>query len=246
MSSKPASVLVVDDEPSLRKTLRTSLDASGFKVEEARNGEEAWDLLQQRFFDLVLLDINMPGAGGIESCRRIREFAQQIGIVMITVRDAENDKVNALEAGADDYVTKPFRLRELIARLQAVLRRTRRPDTTEAASSLKAGDLEIDLKRHLLWRSGEQVHLSPKEFELLAFMMCNQGAPLTHARLLRTVWGPEYGNELEYLRSYVKMLRKKIEADPAKPEYILTEPWVGYRFRNPSDPDAPSVPAEEV
>jgi two-component system KDP operon response regulator KdpE len=163
---------------------------------------------------------------------------------MVTVRDSENDKVNALEAGADDYVTKPFRLRELIARLRAVLRRTHARDAAQPAV-LTAGDLEMDLPRRLLRRGGQPVHLAPKEFELLAFMMQNQGVPLTHVKLLRAVWGIEYGNELEYLRSYVKMLRKKIEDDPAKPEYILTEPWVGYRFRNPSDPDAPSVPMDD-
>jgi len=230
----------VDDEFALRKALRTSLSASGFTVEEARNGEEALGACRQRTFDLVLLDINMPGVGGIEACRVIRSLAPKTGIVMITVRDAENDKVSALEAGADDYVTKPFRLRELVARLRAVLRRIH-PEETPELSVLKAGNLEIDLTRHLLRRDGELIHLSPREFELLAFMMRNQGVPLTHVKLLRTIWGVEYGNELEYLRSYVKMLRKKIEEDPSKPEYILTEPWVGYRFRNPSDPDAPSV-----
>jgi len=244
MPSQTINVLVVDDEPSLRKTLRSSLAASGFTVAEARNGEEAFGAVQQQAFDLVLLDINMPGAGGIDACRRIRGVAPQIGIVMVTVREAENDKVNALEAGADDYVTKPFRLRELVARLRAVLRRTRVPDAAEP-EVLKAGNLEIDLKRRLLWRAGEQVRLTPKEFELLAFLMRNHGVPLTHTKLLRTLWGPEYGNELEYLRSYVKMLRKKIETDPANPEYILTEPWVGYRFRDPSDPDAPATGRDE-
>jgi two-component system, OmpR family, KDP operon response regulator KdpE len=244
MSSQPTSILVVDDEFALRKALRTSLTASGFGVEEARNGEEALATVRQRAFDLVLLDINMPGIGGIEACRQIRGLAPQTGIVMVTVRDSENDKVNALEAGADDYVTKPFRLRELVARLRAVLRRTH-PEETPEVSILKAGNLEIDLTRHLLRRDGEPIHLSPREFELLAFMMRNQGVPLTHAKLLRTIWGAEYGSELEYLRSYVKMLRKKIEDDPSKPEYILTEPWVGYRFRNPSDPDAPSVTLDD-
>jgi two-component system KDP operon response regulator KdpE len=244
MSSQPTSVLVVDDEFALRKALRTSLTASGFSVEEARNGEEAVGAVRQRQFDLVLLDINMPGVGGVEACQKIRGLAPQIGIVMVTVRDSENDKVNALEAGADDYVTKPFRLRELIARLRAVLRRTHARDAAQPAV-LTAGDLEMDLPRRLLRRGGQPVHLAPKEFELLAFMMQNQGVPLTHVKLLRAVWGIEYGNELEYLRSYVKMLRKKIENDPSKPEYILTEPWVGYRFRNPSDPDAPSVPIDD-
>jgi two-component system KDP operon response regulator KdpE len=238
MSSQSPNVLVVDDEPSLRKTLRTSLAASGFAVAEARNGEEALGVVQQQPFDLVLLDINMPGAGGIDTCRKIRNFAPQVGIIMITVRDSENDKVHALEAGADDYVTKPFRLRELIARLRAVQRRTQRTDAAEP-EVLKAGNLEVDIKRRLMWRGGTTVHLSPKEFDLLVYMMQNRDVPLTHARLLRALWGPEYGNELEYLRSYVKALRKKIEDDPAKPEYILTEPWVGYRFRNPSDPDSP-------
>jgi two-component system, OmpR family, KDP operon response regulator KdpE len=238
MSSQPPNVLVVDDEPSLRKTLRTSLVASGFAVSEARNGEEALGVVQQQPFDLVLLDINMPGAGGIDACRKIRSFAPQVGIIMVTVRDSENDKVHALEAGADDYVTKPFRLRELVARLRAVQRRTQRKDASEP-EILKAGNLEVDIKRRLMSRGGAPVHLSPKEFELLAYMMQNQGVPLTHIRLLRSIWGPEYGNELEYLRSYVKALRKKIEDDPANPEYILTEPWVGYRFRNPSDPDSP-------
>jgi two-component system KDP operon response regulator KdpE len=240
MVSQQCSVLIVDDEPSLRKVLRTSLSAGGFTVEEARSGEEALGVAQNRAFDLVLLDINMPGIGGVEACRRLRDLSPRAGIVMVTVRDLEDDKVQALEAGADDYITKPFRLRELIARLRAVLRRTRALETQELPV-IQAGSLAMDLHRRILWRSGTQVHLSPKEFDLLAFMMQNQGAPLTHVRLLRSVWGPEYGNELEYLRSYVRMLRKKIENDPAKPDYILTEPWVGYRFRNPSDQESPAV-----
>jgi two-component system KDP operon response regulator KdpE len=240
MSSQQSSVLVVDDEPALRKALRTSLVASGFAVEEARDGEEALLTARRHPFDLVLLDINMPGINGIDACRRMRGISPRAGIVMVTVRDSEDDKVRALEAGADDYVTKPFKLRELTARLRAVLRRTR---VAEAAQPpvLQAGNLKIDLERRLLWRSEEEVHLSPTEFDLLSFMMKNMGAPLTHIKLLRTIWGPEYGGELEYLRSYVRMLRRKIEDDPAKPEYILTEPWVGYRFRNPSDPDSPPV-----
>src|SRR5579863_6614414 len=236
MLPSPNRVLVVDDEASLRKALRTSLVASGFLVEEARSGEEALDAVRQRAFDLVLLDINMPGINGFEACQRIRTLAPRAAIVMVTVRDAEEDKVRALEAGADDYVTKPFRFRELVARLGAVLRRTHAVRDTEAAV-LQAGDLKLELDRHLLSKAGEQIRLSPKEFDLLAFLMKNQGAPMTHVKLLRAVWGPDYGGELEYLRTYVRMLRKKIEDDPARPEYILTEAWVGYRFRNPSDPD---------
>ena len=241
MASQTASVLVVDDEFALRQALRRSLTASGFAVEEARNGEEAMGTVRQQPFDLVLLDINMPGVGGIEACRRIRSMAPKTAIIMITVRDTENDKVEALEAGADDYVTKPFLLRELIARARSVLRRTHPPDTARPMV-LTAGELELDLELNLLLRAGQPIHLAPKEFELLTFMMQNQGVPLTRARLLRSVWGREYGSEVEYLRSYVKMLRKKIEYDPSRPEYILTEPWVGYRFRNPSDPNAPPVP----
>jgi two-component system KDP operon response regulator KdpE len=244
MSQQPVSVLVVDDEAALRKVLRASLAASGFSVEEVGTGKEAVGVFQQRPFDLVLLDINMPGISGVETCRRIRDLAPHAGIVMVTVRDAEEDKVRALEAGADDYVTKPFRFRELVARMGAVFRRTHLQNSV-APTVYSAGDLKIDLDRRILWKAGEEIHLSPKEFDLMSLLMKNQGAPLTHAKLLRSIWGPEYGGELEYLRSYVRMLRKKIENDPAKPEYILTEPWVGYRFRNPTDPDAPEVPADD-
>ena len=244
MSSQQSSVLVVDDEPALRKALRTSLIASGFAVEEARDGEEALLTARRHPFDLVLLDINMPGINGIDACRRMRVISPHAGIIMITVRDLEDDKVRALEAGADDYVTKPFKLRELTARLRAVLRRTHVADAAQPVV-LQAGTLKIDLERRLLWREDAEVHLSPTEFDLLAFMMKNMGAPLTHVKLLRTIWGPEYGGELEYLRSYVRMLRRKIEDDPAKPQYILTEPWVGYRFRNPSDPDSPSAEEDD-
>jgi two-component system KDP operon response regulator KdpE len=243
MLPQQASVLVVDDEAALRNTLRTSLIASGFAVEEARSGEEAVGTVQRHPFDLVLLDITMPGISGIDACRRIRDITPRAGIVMVTVRDLEEDKVRALEAGADDYVTKPFKLRELTARMRAVLRRTRIHAEAEPVI-LQAGNLKLDLRRRLLWRGENEVHLSPTEFDLLSFMMKNTGAPLTHVKLLRTVWGPEYGGELEYLRAYVRMLRKKIEDDPALPEYILTEPWVGYRFRDPSDPDSPTASFE--
>ncbi len=231
------SVLVIDDEPALRKVIRASLAAIGFIVEEVGTGTEAIGVVEHRPFDLILLDINMPGVGGIETCRLLRSRAPNTGILMITVRDAEDDKVRALEAGADDYVTKPFRFRELIARMKAVLRRTHAELTNEPVI-VSAGDLKINLTRRILWRAAEEIRLSPREFDLMAFLMKNQGAPLTHVRLLRAVWGPNYGHELEYLRSYIRMLRKKIERDPARPEYILTEHWVGYRFRNPADPDS--------
>ena len=227
----------------MRKTIRASLAASGYTVTEAGTGGEAVGVVRGRPFDLVLLDVNMPGMSGVEACRQIRALAPRTGIIMVTVRDAEEDKVRALEAGADDYVTKPFRFRELIARLGAVLRRTHMD--TEVSGLIQAGDIRMDLERHLLWKGEEEIRLSPKEFDLLSFLMKNQGVPLTHLKLLHAIWGPEYGSELEYLRTYVRMLRKKIEKDPARPEYILTEPWVGYRFRNPSDPDQATRPSEE-
>ena len=243
ISPQPFSVLVVDDEAALRKVIRASLSASGFSVEEAGTGKDALNAMQHRAFDLVLLDVSMPGMNGVEACREIRELAPHTGIVMVTVRDAEEDKVRALEAGADDYVTKPFQFRELVARLRAVLRRTHINGASEV-TLLEAGSLKLDLDHRLLFKAGEEIRLSPKEFDLLGFMMNHQGAPLTHAALLRAVWGADYGGELEYLRTYVRMLRKKIEDDPARPQFILTEPWVGYRFRNPSDPDQPPAPIE--
>jgi two-component system KDP operon response regulator KdpE len=176
----------------------------------------------------------MPGMGGVAACREIRTHMATIGIVMVTVQDGEGEVVRALEAGADDYITKPIRLRELVARLRAVSRRLQTEDAVEP-TMLQAGDLELDVNRHLLYRQGEVVHLTPTEFELLVLLMRNQGAPVTHAKLLRSIWGPEYGTELDYLRSFVKTLRQKIEEDPAKPKYIVTEPWLGYRFCSPVD-----------
>jgi two-component system KDP operon response regulator KdpE len=204
-------------------------------VSEARNGEEALAALRQVPVDLVLLDINMPGLTGIDVCRKIRSGSAEIGIIMVTVREAEEDKVRALDAGADDFITKPFMLREMVARIRAVLRRLSKP-AGAAERILHAGPLELDLERRLVAKDGVEIHLSPKEFDLLAYLFEHQGAPVLHSKLLHAVWGPEYGGELEYLRSYIKMLRRKIEDDPARPQFILTEPWVGYRFQNPSDP----------
>ena len=243
MDPGKSNLLIVDDEPALRRALRTSLSASGFGVSEARNGEEALATLPRAPVDIVLLDIAMPGMSGIEVCRKIRETSTRIGIMMVTVRDSEDDKVRALEAGADDFITKPYRLREMVARLHAMLRRmSAQQDTADAV--LTAGALELDPKRRLVTKNGVEIHLSPKEFDLLAFLFRHQGEPVMHARLLRAVWGPEFGSELEYLRSYIRMLRKKIEDDPAHPEYLLTEPWVGYRFRNPSDAESPAPDGE--
>jgi len=240
MANEPFNVLLVDDEASFRRALRTSLLASGYAAEEAQSGEKALEVLQERSFDLVLLDINMPGMGGVETCREIRAQRHNTGIVMVSVRDAENDLVQALEAGADDYITKPVRFRELLARLGAVLRRLRTEAAVEAGV-LRVGELELDMNRHLLRRNGEPVHLTPTEFHLLALLMQNQGFPVSHVKLLRSIWGPEYGTELDYLRSFVKALRKKIEPNPSQPQYILTEPWVGYRLCDPHNPEYPSA-----
>jgi two-component system KDP operon response regulator KdpE len=233
MNAKPVKVLVVDDESAMRRALSASLTASGYLVEDAQDGEEALEKARQQTFDLVLLDVNMPRGGGIEACRRMRPLIPRAGIIMVTVSDLLEDKVKALDCGADDYVTKPFLLRELLARLRAVTRRARQEDVP-VSGVLRIGTLELDIQHRTLHKAGREIHLSPIEFELLCYLMRQPGIPLEHSKLLQAIWGPEYGSELEYLRSYVRLLRKKIEANPARPEYILTEPWVGYRFCNPS------------
>lgn len=243
MKNDRYKLLIVDDEPALRRALHTSLTGSDFEVFEARNGEEALAALRTVKSALVLLDINMPGINGHEVCCRIRAEHPHIGIIMVTVRDAEEDKVKALEAGADDFVTKPYRLRELTARMHAVLRRLS-AGSNKLESKIRAGDLEVNLVARVVTKKGVEIHLSPKEFELLAYLFRRRGGPVLHSKLLQAVWGPEYGGELEYLRSYIKLLRKKIEDDPASPQYILTEPWVGYRFHDPSDPQSPRPESE--
>jgi two-component system KDP operon response regulator KdpE len=243
MSGNPVRVLIVDDEAAMRRGISLCLTAKGYAVEEARSGEEALDLFHERPTDLVLLDVNMTGISGIEVCRRIRSSNSSAGIVMITVRETEDDIIRALEAGADDYLRKPFRVGELLARLAALLRRARFHEAP-AMPIISAGNLELDLKQQLLRKDGEEVHLSPIEFSLLRYLMQNPNVPIHHTKLLRAVWGLEYGQELEYLRTYIRLIRKKIERDPAKPEYIITEPWLGYRFRNPPVPASPPVDAK--
>ena len=231
-SAQRFNVLIVDDDPAFRRGLGASLKSAGHQVELARGAEEALHYVRENPVDIVLLDINMPEIGGVEACQRIRAVNPRSGILMLTVRDSQEDKVRALGAGADDYITKPFQLEELLARMNAVWRRTG-SGAILPAPILCAGQLELDLERRILKKNGKQIHLSPKEFDLLAVLMQHKGIPLTHAKLLRAVWGYEYGNEPDYLRSYVRTLRKKIEDDPPRPRYLLTEPWVGYRLCDP-------------
>jgi two-component system, OmpR family, KDP operon response regulator KdpE len=222
-------VLLVDDDASIRRALHTTLSALGFEVEEASSGEQAVSFVRTERYDAVLLDINMPGMGGIEACRFLRRLAAGLPILMLTVRDGADDKIDALDAGADDYITKPFHAGELIARVRSAVRRSRQAQG-ESETVMAIGEIELDRERRLVRKSGAIVHLTPKEFDLLYCLMSHAGKPLTHARLLTSVWGTEYGNELEYLRTFVHQLRKKLEDDPARPKYLLTESYIGYRF----------------
>jgi two-component system, OmpR family, KDP operon response regulator KdpE len=224
-----AKILVVDDEPQIRRVLRTTLTSQGYTVSEARTGEEAFEQVRSERPDLILLDVNMPGISGLETCREIRA-SSDIPIIMLTVRGTEHDKVQALDAGADDYVVKPFGSEELMARIRAGLRRAA---STESLPPFVSSDLKIDFEKRSVLVKGETVRLTPKEFELLRHLVANQGKAQGHRRLLQAVWGPDYGEETEYLRVFINQLRKKIEPDPKKPRYIHTEPWVGYRFEPP-------------
>jgi len=224
-----AIILVVDDEPQIRRVLRSTLSTRGYEIAEARTGEEALQAIRKGRPDLVLLDMNMPGMGGVEACREIRR-ASDAPIIMLTVRNAERDKVAALDAGADDFVVKPFGIEELLARIRAALRRYAPGD---AVPSFVSKDLSIDFEARQVTVRDRSVHLTPKEYDLLKHLVANQGKPLTHRRLLQAVWGPDYGEETESLRVVINQLRKKLEADPARPKYIVTEPWVGYRFQPP-------------
>ena len=226
-----ARILVVDDEPQIRRVMRTTLVARGYMVSTARNGEEALEKVREERFDLVLLDINMPGIGGMEACRIIRSRSD-IPIVILSIRNAEKEKVEALDAGADDYVTKPFSMPELLARVRAALRRAPllSPGTPDL---LNLGKTVINFVARRVTVDGTEVRLTPKEFDLLRYLASNPDVVIPHAKLLQAVWGPDYGEEVEYLRVFINQLRKKIEPDPSHPAYFLTEPWVGYRFSLP-------------
>jgi two-component system KDP operon response regulator KdpE len=225
-----AKIMVVDDDPQIRRVLRTAFVAQGYEAVDARNGEEALEMLRDEKVDLVILDVNMPGMSGLETCRAIRS-SSEIPIVMLTVRDAEADKVEALDAGADDYMTKPFGSPELLARIRAALRRS--PQTAEV-NVVRFDDVEINFTMRRVIVGNREARLTPKEFDLLQYMVAHPNVPITHTKLLQSVWGPDYGDEVEYLRVFMNQLRKKIEKNPSNPKYLLTEPWVGYRLHIPA------------
>jgi len=226
-----ARILVVDDEPQIRRVMRVTLGGAGYVVADARSGEEGIQKLREERFDLVLLDVNLPGIGGIETCRQIRARSD-VRVMILTVRNSNEDAVAALDAGADDYVTKPFSMDVLLARVRANLRRSA-PVTEPGADIVRFGNVEIRVTARRVMVDAKEVRLKPKEFDLLRFLVSNDDVALPHERILQAVWGPDYGNEVQYLRVFIKQLRKKLEPDPGRPQYILTEPWLGYRFRMP-------------
>jgi two-component system KDP operon response regulator KdpE len=232
-------ILVVDDDPQIRRAMRVTLTGQGYEVDDATSGEGALEKIREQRFDLVLLDLNMPGMGGLEACREIRRQSE-IAIVVLTVRDKEADKVAVLDAGADDYVTKPFSTSELMARIRAALRRT--PWTQGPTGRLTLGPADIDFDTREVMSSGRRVRLTPKEFDLLHYLVAHANKVITHRELLQAVWGPDYGDQVDYLRVVVNQLRKKIEAQPSSPTYLLTEPWVGYRLFVPATESRPARP----
>jgi len=228
-----SKILVVDDEPQIRRVLRVDLSSKGYIVDDARSAEEALAQVTSGRPDLILLDINMPRVNGLEACRMIRRVSDA-AIVMLTVRNSEEDKVAALDAGADDFVSKPFSMPELLARIRANLRRVRTAKRDERVFSFD--DIEIDLSTRRASVAGKEKRFTPKEFELLTYLITNPNIVIPHAKLLDAVWGPEYSDDVQYLHVFVRQLRKKIEPDHTRPRYILTEPWVGYRFYLPDAP----------
>jgi len=225
-----AKILVVDDEPKIRMFIRANLEARGYDIYLAQDGVEAVEEAARVLPDVIVLDVNMPRMDGIEACRKIREWTNT-PIIILSVREDEKDKVGALDEGADDYVTKPFGIEELLARIRVALRHGK---TTDADTLVfTADDLEVDFSKQLVKRRGEIVRLTRTEYQLLAYLVSNCGKVLTHRDLLHNVWGPEYGEETEYVRTFITQLRRKIEDDPSNPQFIITEPRIGYRFVKP-------------
>ncbi len=226
--SETRKILIVDDEAQITRVLRRSLTAHRYDIRTAADGQAALELFHDWNPDLVITDLSMPEMNGLELCREIRKTSQA-PILVLSVKGEEHSKVEALDAGADDYITKPFGINELLARVRAALRRV--PTNSEYSPSyLSEGDFVIDLAAHKILVRQQEVHLTPKEFDLLVYLFQNRGKVLTHRTLLAAIWGGNYTEQTEYLRVFIGQLRKKIETDPAHPQYILTEPWVGYRF----------------
>jgi two-component system, OmpR family, KDP operon response regulator KdpE len=225
------TLLLVDDEPQIRRVLQTTLYQAGYGVILAKNGQEGIDTVVRERPDLVLLDINLPDMSGFDACKIIRvSFAGPI--LMVTVRNSVRDKIDALDAGADDYIVKPFAMGELLARVRAALRRS---SAEELLPKIQTSELTVDFEMRMVTVRGKNVHLTPKEFDVLRLLVTQQGRPVTHRKILQMVWGPEYGEETEPVRVVIKQLRQKIEKNPARPRYILTEPWIGYKFQVPTD-----------
>jgi two-component system, OmpR family, KDP operon response regulator KdpE len=220
-------ILIVDDEPQIRRIMRETLITAGYEVDDARNGMEGLEKLRDFHPDLVLLDINMPEMGGVEVCKTIRRDSN-IAIIMLTVRKSDADKVAALDAGADDFVTKPFSTPELLARVRAALRRV--PLAQGTSIKLQFGQLAIDFGARTVTRGSKSSHLTPKELDVLRYLTQHANEAVSHRELLQSVWGPDYGDQVDYLRVVVKNLRRKIELRPEHPHFIKTEPWIGYRF----------------
>ena len=229
MSFSPVRVLLVDDDAAIRRAVRIPLNALGFQTVEVSRGEEALRLIRTESFDVVLLDIQMPGIGGMKTLLRLRALAPRLPILMLTVLDSEEQKVEALECGADDYITKPFGIRECVARIRSAVRRAQTPERPEDAT-VQIGDIQIHPIRRVVSKSGRSIHLTRKEYNILYYLMLHAGRAVTYGKLLSSVWGVEYRHEVDYLRTFVRQLRKKIEDDPANPRYLLTDPYVGYRF----------------
>jgi two-component system KDP operon response regulator KdpE len=227
-----AKILVVDDEPQIRRVMKSALTKQGYFVADARSGEEALERLRQDRFDLILLDRNMPGMGGLEVCHRVRSTSD-VAIIMLTVRKKESEKIEALDAGADDYVTKPFSMPELLARIRANLRRVPLAPR-EGPRVISFDEVQINLGSRQVLVGGRDVHLRPKEFEVLHYLIANPNVVVPHGKIIQAIWGPDYGGEVEYLHVIVNQIRKKIEPEPNRPRYILTEPRVGYRFQLPT------------
>jgi two-component system KDP operon response regulator KdpE len=221
-------ILVVDDDPQIRRVMRVTLTGQGYEVDDARSGDAALEKLREQRFDLVLLDMNMPGMGGLETCHSIRSQSD-VAVIMLTVRDSDEDKVAALDAGADDYITKPYNAPELLARIRAALRRM--PSAQGPTGPIRLGSVEVDFDTRRVTARGQHLRLTPKEFELLRYFVTHANKVLSHRELLQAVWGPDYGDQVDYLRVFINQLRKKIEANPSAPTLLLTEPWVGYRLQ---------------